>query len=635
MVPRVFEVVPRGSWRGVFLKYVHVALLVAAGTFVRYLAEPSLGEPSFAITLVTLLLAAWVGGLAPILLGQTAILIIDALLFPREAAEPFDLARAVVGIAVFYLVGIVVALLSEFTAAARGRAGFEAEQAAAERERLLATLHCIGDGVLVTDARGMLTLMNPVAEAMTGLRFAEHGGRELDEVLQLVDERTRERVASPAVAALASGRIVRSTAPLLLVAPNGGTLSVNSSAAPVKDARGVLTGAAIVLHDQTRQRQTEQTLREADRRKDEFLATLAHELRNPLAPIVTGLELLKRADDANIAGETRATMERQVRHMVRLIDDLLDMSRISRGKLQLKRSVADFGEVAKSAVEAVRPLLDELEHRLALSLPDRRTLIDADSHRLAQVISNLLTNAARYTPRGGRIRLAALVLDRELEIQVSDTGIGIAPELQQRIFEMFAQVDPAVHGSGGGLGIGLALVRSLVELHGGTVGVHSGGENQGSCFVVRLPIVVAPRDLPRPVAEHPARRRAGRYRVLVVDDNRDAKETLSRLIRMLGHQVETASDGAEAIGAAESFQPEIVVMDLGMPVMDGFEAAKRIRQQPWGTGMMLVAATGWGQDHDKQRTRVAGFDHHLVKPIELAELQKVFDLAGQPVVAAT
>jgi PAS domain S-box-containing protein len=613
---------------------VYVALIIAAGTLIRFLAEPVLGEPSFAITLVSLLIAAWIGGLVPTLIGQTAILVIDAVLFPREATQPFNLPRVAIGIAVFYLVGIVVALLSEFTAAARKRARWEAEQAAEERERLQTTLHCIGDGVLVTDACGKLTLMNPVAEAMTGLRFAEHAGRPLEEVLQLVDERTGQPAASPAVEALQSGQIVRSTAPLLLVGKAGVRLPVNSSAAPVKDARGVLTGAAIVLHDQTSQRQTEQTLREADRRKDEFLATLAHELRNPLAPIVTGLELLKRADDAQIVAETRATMERQIWHMVRLIDDLLDMSRISRGKLQLKRSVVDFGEVASSAVEAVRPLIEELGHRLTLALPARRTLVEADPHRLAQVISNLLTNAARYTPRGGQIGLSATAPDRELEIQVSDNGIGIAPELQHRIFEMFAQVNPAVHGSGAGLGIGLALVRSLVQLHGGTVRVDSPGENQGSCFVVRLPIVVAPKESPRPVIEHTARARGRRYRVLVVDDNRDAKETLSRLIRMLGHQVETASDGAEAIDAAASFHPEIVVMDLGMPVMDGFEAARRIREQPWGTGMTLVAATGWGQDHDRQRTRVAGFDHHLVKPIDLGELQRVFELAGQVAIAA-
>lgn len=373
-------------------------------------------------------------------------------------------------------------------------------------------------------------------------------------------------------------------------------------------------------------RQVASQLSEADRRKDEFLATLSHELRNPLAPIRTGLEVMKVAKhEPETLEEVRSMMERQTQQLITLVDDLLDVSRITRGRLELKKCRVKLADVVQSAVEASKPFIDAAGHRLTLDIPKHPIYLEADPHRLAQVLSNLLNNAAKYTPDGGDIFFSANRHDDSIVISVRDSGVGIQPEMLERIFEMFAQIDHPSQKSYTGLGIGLTLVKSLVEMHGGSVSVRSDGPSQGSEFSIRLPILTQQPDDDTPPVETPEPTPAKvRRRVLVVDDNKAASEMLSLVVKMLGNEVRTADDGEQALEVAAEFLPDVVLMDLGMPKMSGYEAARRLREQPWGQEMLLVALTGWGQAEDKQRTKAAGFDHHLVKPAEPSDLQRLF-----------
>jgi signal transduction histidine kinase/ActR/RegA family two-component response regulator len=367
-------------------------------------------------------------------------------------------------------------------------------------------------------------------------------------------------------------------------------------------------------------------LRESDRRKDDFLATLAHELRNPLAPITTGLEIMKALTaDSTKLDEIRRMMERQTNQLVTLVDDLLEVSRIKWGKLQLRKRRVRLIEIVQSALEASQPLINEAKHELQCDIPAEPIELDGDPNRLAQVISNLLSNAAKYTPKGGRIRLAAERRGGDVVISVKDTGIGIPAEMQENIFEMFAQAKHPLQKGVPGLGIGLALVKSLIEMHEGSIEVHSDGTGKGSEFRVRLPIQVEPPlEEPQRVQPEQAALARQKRRVLVVDDNQAAARMLGVLVEMLGHEARTAYSGFEGIQAAQEFQPDLIFLDIGMPKMDGFEAARRIRQQPWGRAIRLVALTGWGYDQDKQRAKEAGFDQHLVKPATTADLQQAF-----------
>jgi PAS domain S-box-containing protein len=407
----------------------------------------------------------------------------------------------------------------------------------------------------------------------------------------------------------------------------GGALRwVQARSAP----RRLPTGETVwegILTDVTDRKRAEEALREADRRKDDFLATLAHELRNPLAPLRTGLHLLRLAGpDRATAEQALAVMERQLAQMVRLIDDLMDLSRITRGKLRLRKERVDLADVVRSAVETARPLIETSAHRLAVALPPEPVWLDADPTRLAQVLANLLNNAAKYTERGGDISLTAARAEGEVVVSVRDTGIGIAAEHLPRLFEMFSQAAPALERSQGGLGIGLALVEGLVEMHGGTVAAKSEGPGKGSELVVRLPVADAS---PVPAPSVPGGERPGASlgrRVLVADDNRDAADSLATMLRLAGHEVHAAHDGQEAVEAAAWFRPEVALLDIGMPRLNGYEAARRIRELPWGKGVVLVAVTGWGQEEDRRRAREAGFDHHLTKPADPAAIERL--LAG-------
>jgi PAS domain S-box-containing protein len=364
-------------------------------------------------------------------------------------------------------------------------------------------------------------------------------------------------------------------------------------------------------------------LREADRKKDDFIALLAHELRNPLAPLRSGLHVMRMAaHDSAAVARARTIMERQLSHMVRLIDDLLDVSRISLNKLQLRRSRVTLAEIVANAVETARPVIDRAEHHLEVILPPEPVLLDADLTRLAQVLGNLLTNAGKFTPKRGHITLTAELQGDTVLVAVGDDGIGLRPESLNAIFDMFSQVDHSVERSTGGLGIGLALVRGLTEMHGGSVRADSAGLGRGSRFSVRLPVVITSQE-ERVQILAPTMPDAPRRRILVADDNRDAVESLATMLRLSGNDVHTASDGIEAVALAEQLVPDVVLMDIGMPRLNGREATRRIRDQAWGKGMVVIALTGWGQESDRRLSREAGCDEHLVKPVDFAELERL------------
>ncbi len=369
----------------------------------------------------------------------------------------------------------------------------------------------------------------------------------------------------------------------------------------------------------------ETALRQADQRKDEFLATLAHELRNPLAPISTGLQVLGRfAPDSEEAVRMRGMMGRQLVQLVRLIDDLLDVSRIATGKVVLQRERLDLRGVLSAALEACQPAIEAAMHTARLDTPDEPVWVMGDPTRLVQIVSNLLTNACKYTPHGGRIEVRLAEAEGQAVVRVSDNGIGIPPHLLDTVFDIFSQVHGAVDRTQGGLGIGLSLVRRLMALHGGSITAESAGPNCGSCFVVRLPSAGADRlraDTPAATPGAPHRQRA--LRVLVVDDNRDAADSLALLLQLGGHDTRTEYSGADALRVAAAFRPELVFCDLGMPGMNGHEVARSLRAQPHTASAILVALTGWGSEEDRRRTRLAGFDHHLVKPVALEMLEGV------------
>jgi PAS domain S-box-containing protein len=382
-------------------------------------------------------------------------------------------------------------------------------------------------------------------------------------------------------------------------------------------------GLAVYFRDVTDRKLAEEQLREADRRKSEFLAILAHELRNPLAPLRNGLLILKRRSDADpTVSQTVSMMDRQMTHLVRLVDDLLDVSRITRGKLELRRRKVLLTEVLGNALESSRAVIESRRHELIIDMRAQNLLVDGDPDRLAQVFSNLLLNAAKYTDTGGRITLSLDHKNGEAVIAVDDNGIGIPPQALEQVFDMFSQVRSHEVRDSEGLGIGLSLVRTLVQMHCGTVRAFSEGPGRGTRVTVRLPLadegaVVIEDAAPRPAAQNRAQR------VLIVDDNTDAAASLALLLNMENCEVRTAADGQEAIEEVQRFEPQIIFMDLAMPRLDGVEAARRIRALPQGERVRIVALTGWGQEADRQRTRDAGMDHHLIKPVSLDALQSV------------
>jgi CheY-like chemotaxis protein len=403
----------------------------------------------------------------------------------------------------------------------------------------------------------------------------------------------------------------------------------------VRGAEGHVIGLRGTVQDITERKHIEEALREADVRKDEFLATLAHELRNPLAPLRNGLAILRTAESHTAAAvRARELMDRQLSHLVRLVDDLLDVSRVSQGKVLMQKEITSLQSVVDLALETSRPLMDAAGHQLEVQLPDQPVLLEVDATRIAQVLSNLLNNAAKYTPAGGRIVLSARILEStRLQIRVTDNGIGIPPDMLDRVFELFTQVGGALNRSQGGLGIGLSLARRLVELHGGKMRASSPGLEQGSTFEFELPVLEQ-----RPEASTSEDNMGSallpllRKRVLVVDDNRDAAETLGMLLEIEGHQVEIAHTAAQALKAAAHSKPQVIFLDIGLPDLDGYQVAQQLRANRELQDTWLVALTGWGSESDQEKARAAGMDVHLTKPVTLEDLAKA--LADSNVQAA-
>ncbi len=417
------------------------------------------------------------------------------------------------------------------------------------------------------------------------------------------------------------------------------TLFLNFVYSPLRNAGGQIDGIFVIASDVTEQvvaRQQVDGLRQAaeaaSRAKDEFLAMLGHELRNPLSPVVTALELMK-LQDPHGSERARTIIERQVHNLIRLVDDLLDVSRIARGKVELKTETVEIAEVLAEAIETASPLVEQRAHTLRVEVAASGLSVNADTTRLSQVISNLLTNAAKYTPPGGEIAVAAARLGDEVVLRVRDTGIGIAPEILPHIFDLFVQDRQTVERAQGGLGIGLTIVRNLVERHGGSVSAHSAGPGLGSEFVVRLPASVATADpagaLQAPTGPPDAVLRAGAPRVLVVDDNEDAATTLAQLLAHLGHDTRVAHDAPAALRIAADFLPDVAVVDIGLPVMDGYELAAHLREMPGLADLHLIALTGYSQESDRRKSQAAGFDHHLVKPVGVDALEAAMSAASR------
>jgi len=398
----------------------------------------------------------------------------------------------------------------------------------------------------------------------------------------------------------------------------------------VMDADNQRSRIVGVTVDLTRRKSLEEALLESDQRKNEFLATLAHELRNPLAPVRYAVKVLdvKGPESPHLRWAVEL-IDRQIKHMARLIDDLLDVNRISRNMLELRRETVDLASVIAIAVETSRPLVEQRHHELIVSIPSEPIYLTADSVRLAQVFSNLLNNAALYTREmdsGDKIWLTAVREGDTAVISVRDNGAGIAPDMLPKIFEMFTQVHQSI-SSKGGLGIGLSLARRLVSLHGGTIDVRSEGVGLGATFTVRLPIPVLtlPESPSDAEAAASSQRKSSKRRILFADDNRDVVESFQMMLRTLGHEVETALDGMEALAKADDFRPDVIVLDVGMPRLDGYETAKRIRQRAWARDVLLIAVTGWGNEKDKLRSAEAGFDVHLVKPVDATGIIEALD----------
>ncbi|MGZ8253824.1 MAG: PAS domain-containing protein [Burkholderiaceae bacterium] len=503
--------------------------------------------------------------------------------------------------------------------------------AEAQRAQLQAIVDRIVQGIVILNPDGTVRTMNPAALALHGFGNMDEMHRRIDAftldfLYQYPDGQLMRPSDWPAARAL-RGESVRNFELHAMNRRTGEQWVAIYNSTPVYDVSGALESVVITIQDITERKRTELTLLDADRRKDEFIATLAHELRNPLAPMLNAIQLLQLDGDADVTRQrAKDIIERQVLQMARLIDDLLDISRITLGKLTLRREPVDVAAVVDEAIDLARPHIIASEHRFDLELPALPVQLSGDRTRLAQVLSNLLINAAKYTPRCGSISLTVTAESEEAVIRVRDNGIGIAQESFDGLFEKFSQVRSTQDRTGGGLGIGLALSKGLVHMHGGTICASSPGVGMGSEFVIRLPIAAAQAppaiDPIYTVTTVPT----GGLKVLVADDNEDAVESAAMLLSLNGNDVKLASDGLEAVEAANRYRPDVVLLDIGMPKLNGFEACRRIRSEPWGKDMLVVAVTGWGQEEDRRRTAEAGFDAHFTKPVDFAS---VMALIGQ------
>jgi PAS domain S-box-containing protein len=495
------------------------------------------------------------------------------------------------------------------------------ERKLADRDRrlLAAIVESSEDAIISKDLDGIIMSWNKGAQRIFGYTAEEVIGRPIT-ILIPPENHDEERLI---LSRLRRGERIE-TYECIRVTKDGRRLDISLTISPIHDEMGRFVGASKVARDITARKRAEQMLKEADRRKDEFLATLAHELRNPLAPIRNGLQLMQMAgDNREVVEKARSVMERQLKQMVRLIDDLLDLSRISQGKVELRCERLDLAAIIQSAIETSRPLIDQAGHHLHLTLPEKPLFVNADMTRLAQVFSNLLNNAAKYTEKSGQIWLSARHEGAKAVISIRDNGIGIPPAMLPRIFEMFTQVDQSLEKSHGGLGIGLNIVQRLVEMHEGTVTAESEGYGHGSEFIVTLPVAPDQPEAGGDAVSQGAKATTNKRRILVADDNLDIAESLAMMLQLEGNEVRLASDGQEAVELAEEYQPDVILLDIGMPRLNGYEACREIRRQPWSKNAVIFALTGWGQEEDLRQSREAGFNHHLVKPVEPSVLFKM------------
>jgi PAS domain S-box-containing protein len=495
-------------------------------------------------------------------------------------------------------------------------------------ERMRSVVNHVIDGIITIDEHGQIESFNPAAEKLFGYKKDEVFGQNVKALMPEPYHGEHDGYISNYLRT-GEAKIIGIGREVVGRRKDGSTFPMELAVSAFHiGPRRYFTG---IVRDITERKRLEQELRqrvdelaEADRQKNEFLAMLAHELRNPMAPICNALHLMKMPGaESAMVEEAREMMERQMHHLVRLVDDLLDVSRIIRGNIELRKERLDLAVAVARAVETAHPVIDAHGHELNVSLPEHPVFVEADLIRLAQIIANLLTNAAKYTNSAGRIWLTVEREDGHGVVRVRDSGIGIVPELLPRLFDVFFQGDRSLARSQGGLGIGLTLVKRLVEMHGGTVTGSSAGLGLGSEFVIRLPALSEAET--RQVFEHrpiqPRVTDALRRRVLVVDDNVDAAKSIALILRLTGYDVHCVYDGPSALDAAQAYRPDVVVLDIGLPGMSGYEVAERLREQPEFKRVPLVAVTGYGQDEDRRRSKEVGFDHHLTKPVDPSALQ--------------
>lgn len=560
--------------------------------------------------MAALLIFAWIGGPKPALLMGPLLLLLSRLVAEGPDRWAGLEPQQLVGLSVVTLIATTTGLAGQY----RRHVGAVTRQHARTLQQQARALNQAT--IVFRSMDGLITDWSEGPQRLFGWTSEEACGKPLHDLLSTRFADTPESIDE---ALMSEGQW---RGEVTMRHKNGADLQVSTLWILYRDEDDEPIGVAEVWSDVTELRCAEAAILEASRRKDEFLAMLAHELRNPLAPIRTGLEVLRLCrDDVKEFNEIHGMMDRQMTQLVTLIDDLLDASRITHGKFELRKTRVALPDVIKSAMEAVAPAIEHARHQLTVSLPTSAVQLDADPNRLAQVISNLLDNACKYTSPGGTLSLTVTDHSHEVSISVADNGRGIPTEALGSVFDMFNRNNLDGIAACSGLGIGLALVKSIVEMHGGTVVAKSDGVGHGSEFVVRLPAIAeaaAASDGPAAPTVN-----SGPRRVLVVDDNVDAARTLSMVVRNLGNEVHLAFDGLEAIAAAERLLPEVVVLDLGMPKLDGYGAARHIRQQPWGKRITLIALTGWGQDEDKRKTKEAGFDYHMAKPADLNELRRL------------
>jgi len=628
------------------LGYVAAVLFTVLAAFGRGWVAPLADDAFTYLTFfAAVVLTAWFGGLGPTLLTSllSSGLIAAAAMRADSAVETQQLLVALpmfvfCGVSIAFFSGLMRSALQKeaaATAAARDHAARLQREAdehlgtrralEASEKRVRLALSAGQMGVWEWDAASGRLYWDDTQRKLFGLAPGVPVTAERFFSLIHADDRNaiRENIRSKA-----SGTGGQHATEYRIVRPDDGTVHWIAARSDVQYAEGGrIVRISGVNFDITEGKEAEQRLRESDRRKTLFLATLAHELRNPLAPIQTSIEIMRRTSPPGMRGAPLDVMDRQVRLLRRLVDDLLELSRIAEGKIELRRSLVTLASVVETALETVDPIIRSLGRTLTVELPPQPVTLHGDPARLAQMLSNLLNNAAKFTRNGGRIVLACTLEGDETVIEVRDDGMGLAPEMLERIFEPFVQGDPSLTRHTGGLGIGLSLVRTLAEMHGGSVRASSDGLGHGARFTVRLPVaagVPAPVSAPAPLQRADARSADAApsgVRVLVVDDNRDAADSLALLAGTLGAQTLAAYDGVSALVESERFRPDVVFLDIGMPDIDGYAVARELRGRPGGERLYLVAVTGWGQPQDRARAQSAGFDRHFVKPIDEAAVR--------------